>query len=87
VTGENKSRAYSFFSHRECEYFPCHEGIPADSFNCLFCYCPLYLTDCAGNCTLTEKGVKDCSFCTFPHWRENYGIVIERLRKAAGEPK
>ena len=33
---------YSYFSHRECEYFPCHPGADPENFNCLFCYCPLY---------------------------------------------
>ena len=44
------SRNYSYFSHRECEYFPCHPGADPDNFNCLFCYCPLYVlgADCGG---------------------------------------
>ena len=33
---------YSFFQNRECEYFPCHKGADPETFNCLFCYCPLY---------------------------------------------
>ena len=38
---------YKFFSHKQCEYYPCH---PLDEINCLFCYCPLYiLKDCKGN--------------------------------------
>ena len=32
----------SFFQNRACEYFPCHEGVAPEDFNCLFCYCPLY---------------------------------------------
>ena len=32
----------SFFSNTACEHFPCHEGVAAGRFNCLFCYCPLY---------------------------------------------
>ena len=32
--------SYRFFSNRECQYYPCHEGI--EEMNCLFCYCPLY---------------------------------------------
>ncbi|MBQ9912000.1 MAG: hypothetical protein IJM49_03120 [Firmicutes bacterium] len=35
---ENSS---SFFCNKECKYFPCHETKDPDSFNCLFCYCPL----------------------------------------------
>ena len=38
---------YKFFSHKQCEYYPCHQ---LDEINCLFCYCPLYiLKDSKGN--------------------------------------
>ena len=44
---------YSFFSNKKCEYFPCHkvsDKIAEEDFNCLFCYCPLYLKKgCPGN--------------------------------------
>lgn len=58
-----------FFSHRACDYFPCHDGVDLDRFNCLFCYCPLYaLGDrCGGAFTYTESGVKNCSACALPH--------------------
>ena len=36
------SENFKFFQHRECEFFPCHENANAETFNCLFCYCPLY---------------------------------------------
>lgn len=65
-SGFNKS---TFFSNRECEYFPCHVGIETDRFNCLFCYCPLYALGprCGGRFTYTEKGVKNCKGCNIPH--------------------
>ena len=49
--------ASRFFQNRECPHFPCHRGIAAEEFNCLFCYCPLYTLGkrCGGNCTYTEK--------------------------------
>ncbi len=80
--GEKRS---SFFQHRQCEYFPCHKGIPAEEFNCLFCYCPLYaLGDrCGGNFRRLANGVKDCSGCNFPHWRKNYRKVLERYPEIA----
>ena len=58
-----------FFSHTDCDYFPCHEGVPPERFNCLLCYCPLYALGeaCGGNFTYTARGVKDCSACTIPH--------------------
>lgn len=60
---------YPFFSHESCEYFPCHEGIAPDEFNCLFCYCPLYAlgSRCGGDFIYTDAGIKDCSACTLPH--------------------
>ena len=72
---------YDFFQNKECEYFPCHRGAEKESFNCLFCYCPLYcLGDkCGGNFTYTQGGIKDCSGCLVPHRRENYGRICEKM--------
>ena len=76
-------KAYSFFSHRRCEYFPCHPTGDPENFNCLFCYCPLYALGraCGGNFRYTEKGVKNCSRCTLPNRRESYGYIIAKLRE------
>ena len=67
------TRNYTFFQNRQCEYFPCHEGIAEEDFNCLFCYCPLYMlgTECGGRFTLTHDGIKDCSDCSAPHRLDN----------------
>ena len=48
-----EGKEFSFFSHKKCEYFPCHKGADPEEFNCLFCYCPLYALgkDCGGNFT------------------------------------
>ncbi len=72
---------YDFFQNKECEYFPCHSKANAEQFNCLFCWCPLYaLGDrCGGNFTYTEGGIKDCSNCLFPHRRENYEKIVEKM--------
>ena len=72
---------YDFFQNRSCEYFPCHKGADSDNFNCLFCYCPLYpLGDrCGGNFRYTENGVKDCSNCLYPHRRQNYSGVMDKM--------
>ena len=82
---------YAFFSNCDCEYFPCHAGVPEDRFNCLFCYCPLYALgeSCGGSFSYTPSGVKDCSGCTFPHIRENYDAVNARfsdLARLAAKP-
>ena len=73
---------YKFFQNRECEYFPCHNGIPEQEFNCLFCYCPLYLLgeNCGGNCAFTNEGIKDCSNCLRPHIRGNYEQIISGMK-------
>ena len=78
-------RHYAFFSNRDCEYFPCHPGADPDNFNCLFCYCPLYLLgeECGGNFRWLENGVKDCSNCLFPHRRENYYVISARWQEIA----
>lgn len=74
---------YKFFQNRECEYFPCHNGIPAEDFSCLFCFCPLYPLgeNCGGNCSFTEAGIKDCSNCLRPHIRGNYEQILERMEE------
>ena len=69
-----------FFQNKGCEYFPCHPGAETDSFNCLFCYCPLYALGkkCGGDFVYLENGVKDCSACLFPHQPENYDALLAR---------
>ena len=75
---ENKTvdlskKNYSFYTHRECEFFPCHKTNDPDNFNCLFCYCPLYALgpNCGGNYKYNESGCKDCV-------RSNYDKILER---------
>ena len=52
-------------------------------FNCLFCYCPLYMLgeNCGGNFTYLENGIKDCSRCLLPHRREGYGHITRQYQK------
>jgi Zn-finger protein len=73
---------FKFFQHRDCEYFPCHEVKNPENFNCLFCYCPLYAlgSECGGNFSYTDKGIKNCMSCSFPHQQENFDLVLEKLR-------
>lgn len=89
-----EKKAYSFFRHAECEFFPCHKTNDPENFNCLFCYCPLYaLGDkCGGNFTFTENGIKDCSNCMIPHRRgtgydyvmQRFGAIMELAKKKQG---
>ncbi len=80
---------YSFFRHTACEFFPCHETRHPESFNCLFCYCPLYALGerCGGSFRYTESGVKDCKDCLLPHRRENYAYVTGRFPELAALAK
>ena len=71
----------SFFRNCECEYFPCHKVENSEDFNCMFCYCPLYVMEnCGGSYMLTESGVKDCSKCMLPHKAKNYQYIVDKLK-------
>nr|WP_320047584.1 cysteine-rich small domain-containing protein [uncultured Ilyobacter sp.] len=63
---------HKFVQNSKCEYFPCHKMDDKEKFNCLFCYCPLYMLgeECGGNFKYTEHGIKDCSQCTLPHIKD-----------------
>ncbi len=76
---------YAFFSHKECEYFPCHKTQRPEAFNCLFCYCPLYALgdQCGGHFTYTDKGIKSCEDCLLPHVPGNYDYVVGKFRELA----
>lgn len=80
INGQN----YRFFQHKKCEFFPCHQvnHERIDDFNCLFCYCPLYALGekCGGNFYISKKGVKVCTNCVFPHRKENYDQVMDKLK-------
>ncbi|HBT78254.1 MAG TPA: metal-binding protein [Planctomycetaceae bacterium] len=77
--------SFKFFRNTGCRYFPCHENIDPESFNCLFCYCPLYpLGDrCGGNFEYVgeSKDIKCCSQCTFPHEPTHYDLVVTKLKE------
>jgi Zn-finger protein len=65
-----------FGVNKNCEYFPCHEGIE----DCTFCYCPFYPCLCEekGKFTVSEKtgeAVWDCSGCVWIHKRS----VVEEI--------
>jgi len=76
--GEN----YKFVQNSKCEYFPCHKVDDEEKFNCLFCYCPLYLLKekCGGNFRYTND-IKDCSQCNIPHSPGGYGHIRSRINR------
>ena len=83
--GDVQDQSSSFFANKACRYFPCHKTDDEDNFNCLFCYCPLYMLgrDCGGNFTYTENGVKNCTGCTVPHSRDAAEYMKKRFPEIA----
>ena len=74
--------SHRFFSNRECKYFPCHARPDQDSYNCIFCYCPLYFLGdrCGGLFDRGgEKGVKSCINCHLPHMPAFYDNIVAKL--------
>lgn len=80
---------YKFVQNLKCENFPCHKSPEKENFNCLFCFCPLYCLGekCGGNFFFTEKGIKSCKNCDFPHKKENYDKITARFREIAEKMK
>lgn len=76
------SERYKFNQHKTCEFFPCHQIDNPEEFNCLFCYCPLYLLKekCGGQFRYTESGIKDCSQCTVTHDAGGYDHVMSKMK-------
>ena len=83
MTQEQEPKEFKFFSHKKCEFFPCHQVKDPENFNCLFCYCPLYALgdDCGGKYKYNEKGIKDCSDCMIPHSPGGYQYVVDKFSK------
>ncbi len=86
----------SFINNTDCKYFPCHKTNRPEDFNCLFCYCPLYMLGdkCGGNFRYTEKGIKDCTNCTVPHRQDSaeyiksrFGDIKKRASRARSRKK
>ncbi|QZT37550.1 cysteine-rich small domain-containing protein [Halosquirtibacter xylanolyticus] len=77
---KHETENYKFSQHRQCEFFPCHKVKDEADFNCLFCYCPLYMLKdkCGGNFKYTN-GVKDCSDCLIPHSTKAYEHVMSKM--------
>ncbi len=83
------ANSHKFFSNTACKYFPCHEVDDIEQFNCMFCYCPLYLLgkNCGGNFEYTGKNnkIKSCMNCTLPHSPNYYDTIMEKLKEVAND--
>jgi len=76
------SENYKFVQNLKCEFFPCHEKVPKEEFNCLFCFCPLYMlkNHCGGNFK-RNNGIKDCTYCTVPHAKGSYERIMSKMKQ------
>lgn len=74
------SENHTFFQNKKCEHFPCHKVENLEIFNCMFCFCPLYLLkgDCGGNFKYTN-GFKDCSDCRLPHNKNSHRYMMSKM--------
>lgn len=77
-------QSFKFFQNKACMYFPCHPNADEETFNCLFCYCPLYFLGdkCKGNYRWidgVEGRIKDCTNCLIPHIPDNYSYMVNLL--------
>jgi len=77
---DKKTENYKFSQNTKCEYFPCHKLKNDADFNCMFCFCPLYMLkdNCGGNFKYTN-GFKDCSDCVLPHSKGGYEHVMSKM--------
>ncbi|HZK58090.1 MAG TPA: cysteine-rich small domain-containing protein [Clostridia bacterium] len=85
MVNTNKGENYKFVQNKKCEFFPCHKINNPGRFNCLFCFCPLYVLGdkCEGNFKYTDKGIKDCSDCTIPHDVGGYEYIMSKIGEVA----
>ena len=74
-------QSHKFFNNKACKYFPCHDISDTETFNCLFCFCPLYARGdkCGGNFEYNDDGIKSCNNCDRPHKPGNYDLIIDIL--------
>lgn len=77
-----KGNNYKFVQNTKCEYFPCHRVKDEEKFNCLFCFCPLYMLKdkCGGNFKYNHD-TKDCSDCTIPHSDGGYDYIMSKMEE------
>ena len=75
--------SYKFYQNKACKYFPCHKGLPEEEFNCLFCWCPLFMLghECGGDFEYLPSGAKSCLKCTKPHGPGGYEHVLQQYKK------
>lgn len=78
---EPRKNGTRFINNTDCEYFPCHKTRKPEEFNCLLCFCPLYLMDDCGGKHTFMSGIKVCSGCMVPHAKNGYDYVINKIKE------
>lgn len=71
--------SYRFYTNKECKYFPCHKVENTESYNCMFCYCPLYFLEECGGKHENKYGIKDCTNCLIPHGPNGYDYINKKI--------
>lgn len=76
-----KPNSYKYFKNTSCAFFPCHTDVSEESFNCMFCYCPLYFLGdkCGGNFKVVGESIKDCTPCLLPHADGSYEYMMKKI--------
>ena len=70
--GEQKKywegKHFAFYTNKECEYYPCHPVPEGTEFNCLFCYCPLYMLGrkCGGTSPIWKAASRTAASAWYP---------------------
>ena len=81
VMGEQKKywegKHFAFYTNKECEYYPCHPVPEGTEFNCLFCYCPLYML--GRKCGETSPIWKAASRTVASAWYPTAGRTMDLL--------
>ena len=77
--------SYRFYRNTACDYFPCHKVENEEDFNCMFCYCPLYLLEECGGNHFDNNGIKDCTNCLIPHSPKGYDYINKKLMEKISE--
>ena len=78
-----EGKEYSYFSHKKCEFFPCHKNADPDDFKLSVLLLPAICLGekCGGNFRYTERELKTAQNCMLPHKRKNYGYVTGKYQE------
>jgi Zn-finger protein len=64
---------------------PCHAGADPDTFNCLFCFCPLYFSRCLRRRPRPAARGQGLHGLSAASPGEGYDVILARLRDEAAK--